>query len=123
VANPENLIPHRVKPGEVKNPTGINQYTYRREAEQHLEEWCKEYGRELVRVIADAARAGKPWAAKLILDRVLPAVEKHEHSLTESTGASALLDRLAGVAVRRRTNGSGGRADAGRANGGNGAAS
>jgi hypothetical protein len=74
-----NLKPPQ--PGEVRNPTGRNQYTYRTEAEKNLDEWCKDHGREMVRVIADAARAGKPWAAKLILDRVLPAVQKHEVEL------------------------------------------
>jgi hypothetical protein len=116
----ENLKP--IKPGEVRNPQGINQYTYRDAAEKHLEEWCVEHGREMVRVIADAARAGKPWAAKLILDRVLPAVERHEHAITESAGTSEILDRLAGLARARRANGDGREADAPGANGPDGAA-
>jgi hypothetical protein len=114
-----NLIP--AKPGEVRNPEGRNQFTYRREAERHLDEWCKFHGREMVRMIANEARAGKPWAAKLILDRVLPTVERHEHSIAESAGAGALLDRLAHIATRRRTNGSGERVEPSGANGGNGA--
>jgi len=105
LANEQNLRPW--KPGESGNPAGVNQYTYRREAEKDLDEWCKEYGREMVRVIADAARAGKPWAAKLMLDRILPAVQKHEVDIPEGTEASTLLARLSRIAPARRTNGDG----------------
>jgi hypothetical protein len=91
----------RFKPGQVGNPEGRNQYTYRAEAEQHLEEWCKEYGRELVRVIADEARRGRPWAAKLILDRVLPAVTKHEVDLGESTPLDAFIQSVGSIPSRR----------------------
>ena len=112
---PENLTPF--KPGNNANPEGRNQYTYRREAEQHLEEWCKEHGRDMVRVIADAARAGKPWAAKLILDRVLPAVQQHDVAFPEATEAGTLIARLAGLASRKRANGSGNGAQPKRSNG------
>ena len=99
----ENLLPP-IKPGEVRNPKGINQYTYRADAEKHLDEWCADHGRELVRVIANAARDGKPWAAKLLLDRVLPAVTKHE---VDVLGADAfgLGDALATAAKSKRING------------------
>ena len=100
--NPENLTPF--PPGNNANPTGINQYTYRTRAEQDLEDWCVEHGREMVRVIADAARAGKPWAAKLILDRVLPAVQKHEVEIPGADPAG-LFDALAAVAKSKRANG------------------
>jgi len=77
----ENLTP--IKPGEVLNPTGINQFTYKRDAEKNLNAWCKEHGRELVEKICDEAKRGKPWAAKLMLDRILPTVQKHEVSVPE----------------------------------------
>jgi hypothetical protein len=75
--NPENLKPVR-KGDPPLNPTGINQYTYRRDAEKHLDEWCKQYGQELIEKVCNAAKAGKPWAAKLMLDRVLPVTTKIE---------------------------------------------
>jgi hypothetical protein len=113
--NPENLIP--AKPGEVRNPTGRNQYTYRAEAEKHLDEWCKLYGQELVDTIANAAKAGKPWAAKLILDRVLPAVQHHD---VKSSGPdlAGLGDALASLAKSKRSNGRDRDADAGSNGGG-----
>ena len=118
--NPQNLTPF--PPGNNANPEGRNQYTYRREAEAHLEEWCREFGRDLIRKVANEAKAGKPWAAKLLLDRVLPVVTQHEVTIPETVGADALLDRLAGIAAKRRTNGSGAGAEPRRANGGNGTA-
>ncbi len=69
------------KPGDVGNPKGISGYTYRADAEKHLDAWCRKHGRELVDKIADEAKRGKPWAAKLMLDRVLPAVTRLEHEV------------------------------------------
>ena len=119
MAGSSNLRPPW-KPGDVPNPEGRNQYTYRAEAEKHLNEWCKEYGRELIRVICAEAKAKKPWAAKLMLDRILPAVMQHEHALPDAAGVDALMDRLAGIAATRRTNGGADPAEPKRANGGNG---
>lgn len=92
---PENLNP--VKPGEVRNPTGINQYTYRADAERHLDRWCKKHGRELIERLLDDARSGKGYAMKLALDRILPAVMRHEVELPaiESNALEAALDRFA----------------------------
>jgi hypothetical protein len=124
---PENLTPF--KPGDVGNPKGINQYTYRAEAEKALDAMLAEKVRgktrsELIisRLLLDA-KAGKPYALKLVLERILPAVTQHEVAVTEPAGADALLDRLAGIASKRRTNGSGAAVEPRRANGGNGAAS
>jgi hypothetical protein len=84
----------RFKPGQSGNPAGTNQYTYRAEAERHLDEWCKLFGQDLIRKIANEAKAGKPWAAKLLLDRILPAVQKHEIDLGESTPLDAFIQSL-----------------------------
>jgi hypothetical protein len=85
-----------IKPGEVRNPKGVNQYTYRRQAEVDLERWCRKYGRELIEKVLDMALAGKPWAVKLMLDRIMPVVQKHEIQLPEIDDASieAVLDRF-----------------------------
>ena len=98
-----NLKPQRAgEPGH--NSTGINQYTYRADAEKHLDAWCKKHGRALVDRIANDAKAGKPWAAKLLLDRILPTVQKHEVEIpgVDSVG---LGDALAAAAKSRRSNG------------------
>ena len=84
------------QPGEVLNPKGINQYTYRRQAEVDLERWCRKHGRELIEKVLDLALAGKPWAVKLMLDRIMPVVQKHEIQLPEIDESSleAALDRF-----------------------------
>jgi hypothetical protein len=91
----ENLLPPP-QLGEVRNPKGINQYTYRRQAEMDLERWCRTHGRELIEKILDLALLGKPWAVKLMLDRILPVVQKHEIQLPEVSDASieAVIDRF-----------------------------
>ena len=110
------------KPGEIRNPEGRNQYTYRAEAEKHLEEWCVEFGRDLVRVICDEAKRKRPWAAKLMLDRILPAVTQHELTVTEPAGIEALLSRVDQVRTARRGNGDARGDDPERASSGNGGA-
>ena len=72
----QNLIP--VKPGQVLNPTGKNQYSYQSDAEKHLDEWCREYGRELIVKLCDEAREGNAVALKIVIDRILPIVHHVE---------------------------------------------
>ena len=85
-----------IQPGEVLNPKGINQYTYRRQAEIDLERWCRKNGRALVEKLLDLASAGKPWAMKLALERILPVVQEHKISIPNVDDASieAALDRF-----------------------------
>ena len=82
--------------GEVRNPKGNNQWTYRAEAEKNLEAWCRDYGKELIDKILNLALAGKPWAVKLMIDRILPIVHRHEIELPAVDDASieAALDRF-----------------------------
>lgn len=94
-------------PGNNANPEGRNQFTYRAEAEKNLDEWCKENGRDLIREIADAAKARRPWAAKLMLDRILPAIERHEHAFPDAAEAGDVLAQLAQFARAKRANGDG----------------
>ena len=122
MARPPPPEEHRFKPGQSGNPEGRNQYTYRAEAEKHLDEWCREYGRELVHIICAEAKAKKPWAAKLMLDRILPAVQKHEVDLTESADLEALLARVDQVRPAKRGNGHDREAEPSGANGSNGGA-
>jgi hypothetical protein len=86
----------QVKPGEVRNPEGINQYTYRRQAEVDLERWCRQYGRDLIEKVLNLALEGKSWAVKLMIDRILPVVHRHEIELPSIDDASieAALDRF-----------------------------
>jgi hypothetical protein len=104
LANPSRHL-KPAKPGEIRNPEGRNQYTYRREAEKHLDEWCREYGRDLIRVICAEAKARKPWAAKLMLDRILPAVTQHEVAVTEPADLDDLLARVDQIRATKRGNG------------------
>ena len=82
--------------GEVRNPEGKNQYTYRREAERNLERWCRIHGKTLIEKMLDLAAAGKPWAMKLALERILPVVQEHKHRFPDVSDAKldAALDRF-----------------------------
>ncbi len=98
----ENLNP--IQPGEKRNPKGINGFTYRDDAERCLAKWCKENGDTLIERLLEDAAKGKGWAMKLALDRILPAVQKHEIHLPEADPAS--LDAwLSSLDAKRRANG------------------
>ena len=71
-----NLKP--AKPGEVRNPRGINQYTYRDEAKRDLQAWCKTHGKDFVEALAAKALDGEGWAAQLLWKELLPPESKHE---------------------------------------------
>ena len=103
--NPENLIP--AKPGEVRNPRGINQYTYRAKAEASLAKWCAQHGDAVIERLVEDAKRGKSYAMRLVLERVLPAVQAHEVRIPGSDPA-ALSDFLAKSAPRIRSNGAAG---------------
>ncbi len=98
----ENLKPY--KKGDVGNPKGINGYTYRADAERSLAKWCKEHGDQVIeRLVADAVK-GRGYAMKLMLERILPAVQKHEVDIP-GADESALDDFLVRFAAKKRTNG------------------
>jgi len=78
-----NLIPP--KPGEVRNPKGHNQYTYRRTFEGQIEallkskNQCGESNSELIANKAiELAKNGDKIAFGEVLKRLWPATEKHE---------------------------------------------
>lgn len=82
------VVGRPIKPGQVLNPEGRNQYTYISEAEQDLDKWLreKENGQTnssaiIERLVIDAkSGVSHGYAMKLVLDRILPAVNKHEHT-------------------------------------------
>jgi hypothetical protein len=83
--NPENLMPPP-KPGEVRNPKGHNQYTYRRVFEDAVEkllvEKHKETGKTYAQILAERALEladkGDTKTLSEVLSRVWPKVSKHE---------------------------------------------
>lgn len=96
MGEPNANLREPIKPGECRNPEGKNQYTYRREAERDLDRWCKRYGTKLIEKLLDLAAAGKPWAMKLALERILPVVQEHKHRFPDVSDAKldAALDRF-----------------------------
>jgi hypothetical protein len=113
-----NLIP--AKPGEVRNPLGRNQYSYRKDAEETFERLLASVADRGELTVSEAivsdllvmAQAKDKWAIDKVLERVLPAVQKHEHGVPGSDLAG-LVDGLAGLAAKRRTAGGGNGADTG----------
>ena len=96
----ENLRPF--KPGDVGNPQGINQYTYRADAERDLAAWCKQYGSEVIERLVKDAKAGKGYAMKLVLDRILPVVQKVEVTGLEPPRSPEFLPTVEDQAMLER---------------------
>lgn len=96
--------PNPIQPGEVRNPKGVNQYTYREDAERDLAEWCKIYGSDLIEKLCDEAKRGNDKMMKLALDRILPAVTKHEVAVPGADPAG-LAAFMASLTPDRRANG------------------
>lgn len=97
MAGRDNLRPP-IQPGEVRNPEGRNQYSYRRDAERQFSELLAKEARKrplseqvINRVIQDAI-AGKPHAQRLVLERILPATSKVEANV--STDAVIPVERF-----------------------------
>jgi hypothetical protein len=99
--NPENLRPP-IKPGEVRNPKGNNQYTYRRNFEKWFDEECAKRGRKGIARLFDQFEEGESRAQQLVMERAHPAVSKHE---IEATGIES--DALTAALNRFRSNGKG----------------
>ena len=84
--------------GNVSNPSGINQWTRRREVEQLwlklLDEVDVERGRSRIEFILDRliteAEAGRSWAIGMVLDRILPATRRDEVEVSASFGGPYL---------------------------------
>jgi len=81
------LKPQRAgEPGH--NPTGKNQYTYRKIWEQEITAGLNSamngekatIMQGLVDKLLSEASKGKPWAMQLVMKRVWPEVQRHEHT-------------------------------------------
>lgn len=64
--------PNPVKPGEVRNPKGINGWTA---ARARIKDMLAEEGGDILRMMQRLAKAGDVQAAKLVLGPLLPAQE------------------------------------------------
>lgn len=108
--NPENLVAHQVKPGQVLNPTGINQYTYRKDAEATFDRLLRSVAERGEGTVAEAiladlcemAQEKNTWAIDRVLERILPKVDRHEVDIN-TPDAAGLADALAAFAARQRT--------------------
>ena len=63
--------------------------------------------------LVSMAKDGNLGAAEIILKRILPPTERHEHSLADDPSERDLGHEVAALTARRRANGSGHGADAG----------
>ena len=108
--HPATLKP--CKPGEVRNPNGYNQFTYKRDAEQTFDRLLRSPSEHPGMTVAAAilsdlivmARERDKWAIDKVLERILPAMQSHEVHFP-GADAAALTDRLSGFTARKRTNG------------------
>ena len=107
-----NLRPAR--PGEVRNPAGRNGYSTNRLAKDELHRLltqAAEHGVSRLTAILErlitSAEAGKPWAIAMLLDRLVPKIEHHEHSIA-AAAPERLADALALAAERIRAGAGGG---------------
>jgi hypothetical protein len=100
----ESRLPGRpIQPGQVLNPTGKNQFTYRKawehEIEQALNAAIDDTQRKTtLQALADKllseARKGKPWAMQLVMKRVWPETVKHKHKAVSAPPAFSPLENL-----------------------------
>lgn len=89
------------KPGVAPNPEGRNQFTYQNEAlaeftkqlKQKLKPGTSRLSAAIDRVIEDCINGGHQ-AQKLVFERILPAVTRHEVDLGESTPLDAFIQSL-----------------------------
>ena len=94
-----NLIP--AAPGEVRNPKGINQYTYRDDAKREFAKLAKENADAFLDKVFELAKSGESWAAKLVWEEILPAVKALDVRFSDGAPAAkvpATDERLSAVA-------------------------
>lgn len=95
-----NLTP--TKPGQVLNPKGINQYTYRDDAKETFSKLCKDHADDFLKGVFDLAKDGEAWAAKMVWEEIMPAIKKVDLNLNDGRSDPVLVpstdERLTAVA-------------------------
>lgn len=61
--------------GEVRNPLGHNQYTYRDDAKRKFAALCVKHAADFLETVFKEARHGETWAAKMVWDEIMPAIK------------------------------------------------
>ena len=91
-----------IQPGQVLNPTGRNQFTYRKEWEREIDQALNSAAEgdrgTTLQALADKllseARKGKPWAMQLVMKRIWPETVKHEHTDASAPPQHSPLENL-----------------------------
>ncbi len=108
-----NLIPP--KPGEVRNPTGRNQWDTLKQSEIYWDQlWSEVLSagkgkggtalKDFLRQVRDDAIDGKAVQMAECLKRLVPVIQQHEVKIP-GVDTAGLLDALAATAKSRRSNG------------------
>ena len=88
-----------IKPGQVKNPTGRNQYSYKEDGERDFAELAKKRFRKTLERMFDRADEDSTADAREILARIVPVEKRIDLNIgSDSTG---LLDRLDAYFTKR----------------------
>ena len=103
--NPDQRGLTPIRRGQVLNPKGHNQYTYRRDAEANLDMWCREHGSEVIERLVIDAKNGKGYAMRLVLDRILPVKKEIEVSTSHEADVQGLVDAISKASSRRVSSG------------------
>lgn len=85
-----NLKP--AKPGDIRNPKGVNQYSYKEDGERDFAELAKKRFRRMMERMFERAEEDSTADAREILARIVP-IEKRL-DLNIGSDALGLLDRL-----------------------------
>jgi len=105
--NNPGFFAHSIQIGEVRNPRGLNQYTYRRDAEQTFARILQSargdkrkgtVSEEILEIIMTMAQNKDRWALERVLERILPKIEKHIHE--DEPDADRLASELAALIAR-----------------------
>lgn len=67
-----------IRPGEVRNPTGKGPWEYRRKYEAAFAKAVEEGTDTLVGMLMLMAKAGDKDMMRMVMERVMPKVERHE---------------------------------------------
>jgi len=68
----------RIRPGEVRNPTGKGPWEYRRKYEAAFAKAVEEGTDTLVAVLMAMAKAGDKDMMRMVMERVMPRLDRHE---------------------------------------------